>query len=250
MNEMNEMPACERASDLVGFLYGDASEAEANAFRQHMQRCDSCADEVKAFGQVRQSICDWRQQALSPMTFAEPTSARAQNIASANGNVARERKPSALAAIREFFTIAPMWMRGATAFATLLLVALSVVAVMHFMERGSTTIVKQVETPVVPPAQPVAPTVTAQVSPNESPLSPAPINSSADKTNETTATATKQAVRRNNYPASKELARANRKSSSLSATERRQLARDLQLVAANEDEENVPRLSDLLNESY
>ena len=40
--------------------------------------------------------------------------------------VRHERKLSALAALRQFFTVAPLWVRGATAFAALLLLVLGV----------------------------------------------------------------------------------------------------------------------------
>ena len=43
--------------------------------------------------------------------------------------VQHERKLSALAALREFFSVSPLWLRGATAFAGLLLCALIVFAV-------------------------------------------------------------------------------------------------------------------------
>jgi hypothetical protein len=45
------------------------------------------------------------------------------------------RKLSALAALREFFTVSPLWMRGATAFAGLLLCALIVFAVSRLWQK-------------------------------------------------------------------------------------------------------------------
>src|SRR5690349_18792681 len=101
MNERQNSPTCERASDLIAFLYGEADEPEARDFQLHLQQCSSCREEVASLGVVRESITAWRDEALAGFVS---TSASTQ-------------KKSALAALRQFFDLSPMWLKGATAFA-------------------------------------------------------------------------------------------------------------------------------------
>jgi anti-sigma factor RsiW len=117
-----ERPVCHRAEDLVTYLYGEASDAEARDFAGHLQQCDACRSEFGAFSQVHESIVGWRDEALgsslsaAPVSFAPPV-----NFAQP---VSRERKLTALAALREFFNVSPLWLRGAIGFAALLLLVL------------------------------------------------------------------------------------------------------------------------------
>ncbi len=66
MRDMNERPVCHRAEDLVTYLYGEANEAEALDFRNHLRQCDSCHSEFTVFNQVHDSIEVWRNEAHSP----------------------------------------------------------------------------------------------------------------------------------------------------------------------------------------
>jgi anti-sigma factor RsiW len=126
MQKMNERPVCHRAEDLVTHLYGEANAEEAHDFSAHLQQCDACRAEFTVFHQVHDSIVTWRNEALG----ATPVSASATNpVVAAAAFVQHERKLSALAAVREFFAVSPLWLRGATAFAGLLLCALIVFAV-------------------------------------------------------------------------------------------------------------------------
>jgi hypothetical protein len=126
MRETFERPVCHRAEDLVSYLYGEASPTDALDFRNHLQQCDACRSEFASFNQVHSSIQIWRNQALgasfNPAAAAEPTLDSTQFVR-------HERELSALAAVREFFSVSPLWLRGATAFATLLLCVLAVMMV-------------------------------------------------------------------------------------------------------------------------
>ena len=127
MQKVNERPVCHRAEDLVTYLYGEATAEEAGDFSAHMQQCDACRAEFTVFHQVHDSIIAWRNEALGAVS---PASAAVTNPVVATGAfVQHERKLSALAALREFFSVSPLWLRGATAFAGLLLCALIVFAV-------------------------------------------------------------------------------------------------------------------------
>ncbi|MGB7923642.1 MAG: zf-HC2 domain-containing protein [Pyrinomonadaceae bacterium] len=113
---------CAHADELVAYLYHEASETEAREFEAHMRRCETCQTELAAFSQVRGSIDEWRQQSLGAPGYAHGTAAVATTAT-------LERKRSALAALREFFTLSPMWMRAATAVVTVCACALVALAV-------------------------------------------------------------------------------------------------------------------------
>jgi len=103
MNERQNSPTCERASDLIAFLYGEADEHETRDFQLHLQQCSSCREEVALLGDVRESITAWRDEALAGFV-ASPVTTTPQ-------------KKSALTAFRQFFDLSPLWLKGATAFA-------------------------------------------------------------------------------------------------------------------------------------
>ena len=122
----NERPICHRAEDLVTYLYGEATTEEARDFTAHMQQCDACRAEFNVFNQVHESIVTWRNEALGSIASAAPAPEDVR-IVSAEP-VQHGRRLPALAALREFFTVSPVWLRGATAFAGLLLCALLIFA--------------------------------------------------------------------------------------------------------------------------
>lgn len=130
MNDFNDNTTCNRADDLISVLYGEASEREVSEFRVHMQTCAGCEAEMRAFGGVRESIGAWKFEALS-VAPAPEVSVHAQ----------RARAKSAIAALREFFDLSPLWLKGATAFAALLLCLLAVLAFAKFQQPVSTTAV-------------------------------------------------------------------------------------------------------------
>jgi len=103
MNERQNSPTCERASDLIAFLYGEADEREARDFQLHLQQCSTCREEVASLGVVRESITAWRDEAVAGFV-STPVETQPQ-------------KKSALAALRQFFDLSPFWLKGAAAFA-------------------------------------------------------------------------------------------------------------------------------------
>ena len=121
-----ERPICHRAEDLVTYLYGEATIEEARDFSGHMQQCNACRAEFDLFNQVHESIVTWRNEALGPIAL--PLPAREEIVDVAPEIVQHGRRLPAVAALREFFTVSPLWLRGATAFAALLLCALLVFA--------------------------------------------------------------------------------------------------------------------------
>src|SRR5688500_10497870 len=129
MQNINERPVCHRAEDLVTYLYGEATAEEARDFSAHMHQCDACRAEFTVFHQVHDSIVAWRNQAIGSVVQIPQSTSAASAVVAPSEFVQPERKLSALAALREFFSVSPLWLRGATAFAGLLLCALVLFAV-------------------------------------------------------------------------------------------------------------------------
>jgi hypothetical protein len=117
MNETSSKETCERANELISVLYGEATEHETRDFQQHLRVCHVCQREIASFGQIRESIGEWKWEALSG--FTTPQVAMSQQF---------QRNKSAFAAFREFFNLSPLWLKGAAALASLLFVLLAVLA--------------------------------------------------------------------------------------------------------------------------
>lgn len=114
MNEMDYSPTCERADDLLSVLYGEAGEREQRDFELHLKQCANCRAEFASFALVRESIGDWRDEALSGFVSAHATP---------------PVKKSALAALRQFFDLSPLWLKAAVGFAAVAFCALAALAV-------------------------------------------------------------------------------------------------------------------------
>jgi hypothetical protein len=125
-------PSCERGNDLIAFLYAEIDDSGEPDFKHHMQHCAACKSAFAAFKGIRESVVAWRQESLgvvlSPSVVAE--TGVAPTILSRLGS----RKPSALAAIREFFALSPLWMKGALAFASVLFCLFAALAVARLRE--------------------------------------------------------------------------------------------------------------------
>lgn len=132
---------CARAADLVAYLYREATPAEARDFESHIKLCASCSAEVAEFGDVRGAIKEWRQQALG--AFSSPALEANATAALASAREASGQRRSALDALREFFTLSPVWMRAATAVVALVFCALAVIAFAYFAEQPRVVVVER-----------------------------------------------------------------------------------------------------------
>lgn len=121
MNVTGNNEICERGNELISVLYGEATEREVVDFQQHVKECRACQVDMTSFGHLRQSIDSWKLEALSGL--ATPQFAISPQF---------PRPKSAFAAFREFFDLSPLWLKGATGFATLLFVLFAVLAVGKF----------------------------------------------------------------------------------------------------------------------
>jgi len=139
MRERKEI--CARAEDLIAYLYSEASETEARDFEKHIERCAPCRTELAAFGDVREAVGEWREQALG--SIASPAFENKDVTAFASAQEIYKPKRSALAAIREFFTLSPLWMRAATAAIALIFCALAFIAIAHFKEQPKVVVINE-----------------------------------------------------------------------------------------------------------
>lgn len=133
MREQVERPVCHRAEDLVTYLYGESTSSEKLDFQEHLRQCDACRSEFGVFNQVHDSIVVWRDEALGS-SFAPAAWAKEEKIV-APQFLRPERKMSGWAALRQFFQVSPLWLRGATAFAGLLLCVLAALTISRTWQR-------------------------------------------------------------------------------------------------------------------
>jgi hypothetical protein len=143
MSKINERPVCHRAEDLVTYLYGEANEIDAGDFAGHLQQCDACRKEFDVFRQVHDSILDWRNEALG--SAFNPAAVSIAGAIDSTQFVRLERRLTALAAMREFFSVSPLWLRAATAFAALLLCVLGVLTISRSWNRPVQTVAQNTE---------------------------------------------------------------------------------------------------------
>ncbi|MFL6257846.1 MAG: anti-sigma factor family protein [Pyrinomonadaceae bacterium] len=112
---------CARGEELVAYLYGEATQEEAGLFRRHLEACAVCREELAAFGGVRAGLDAWRAEALGTVPSLNIEEAFAPNV---QAHPAAPRKRSARAALREFFSLSPLWLRAGAFAATLAVCAL------------------------------------------------------------------------------------------------------------------------------
>ncbi len=139
MKDSTSTNLCARAEDMVTYLYNEATPAEAKDFEKHLKLCSLCRSEFATFGDVREAMGEWRQQALGSLTSPAIEADTPRHFAPV---AAPTRSRSALAALREFFTLSPSWMRAATAVAVLVFCALAAIAVAYFVQQPQTVVVQ------------------------------------------------------------------------------------------------------------
>jgi Putative zinc-finger len=115
MNQTPNTQTCARANDLISFLYGEVGERDARDFEKHLHHCGNCQSEIASFTQVRGAIGEWKTEVMSVLSHAYD-SKLAQPL----------KQKSAIAALKEFFALAPFWMKSAVTFATVLFCVLAV----------------------------------------------------------------------------------------------------------------------------
>src|SRR5882672_8039504 len=125
MKEVNA-PNCGQENDLIAFLYGELNQSETQDFQRHVRECASCNAEFAALSDVRESVVTWRNESLGIISLPISESAVAR---------VSSKKRSALAAVREFFNLAPLWMKGAVAFASVLFCLFAGLAIARLRDK-------------------------------------------------------------------------------------------------------------------
>ncbi|MCM3904123.1 MAG: zf-HC2 domain-containing protein [Pyrinomonadaceae bacterium] len=135
MDKIPAAPICERGNDLMAFLYGELEKSAVQDFERHLLSCADCESELGAFKQIRSSVVAWRQESLGG------ASATSADASAAGVRVSDLGRPSAISAIREFFALAPLWMKASIAFASVLFCVLSVLALARLFENPQPVVV-------------------------------------------------------------------------------------------------------------
>jgi hypothetical protein len=132
MMQYTDTPECGYAETLVSYLYGEISPDDSRAFETHLIACSACRADFREFDQVRGSVALWRDDILAVAPVSISMSAPLPEITPVavlgGAEVNKNRGKSAVAAIREFLSLSPMWLRAATAFATVAFCALTIFA--------------------------------------------------------------------------------------------------------------------------
>lgn len=225
MNHIEDTPGCERRDEMITVLYAEANENELAQFQQHMQTCATCEAEMRGFGYVRESIGAWRVEVFSAMdqsTVTVPTYA--------------PKAKSARTALREFFDLSPLWLKGATAFATVLFCLLAVMAVTRFNQQRPEYAVTSKSDAKYTEQEKNEIVRRALDEQKQTLLTQA-------KADETTPAKPAADVRRKNVLRSTQVAKGRRP---LTKWEREQLAADLRLLERGDDD-GIELLSDPIN---
>lgn len=126
-----DIHSCAQQQALIDYLYGELSEAEGRAFQRHVQDCSGCAADLADLNVARRSVVAWRDEAIGGVELS---------TASRSALRALPRR-SAVAAVREFFNLSPLWMKGAVGFAAVVFCILAVIAVGRLQETKPTPVV-------------------------------------------------------------------------------------------------------------
>ncbi|MGA9998144.1 MAG: zf-HC2 domain-containing protein [Pyrinomonadaceae bacterium] len=250
MKEFLGTNTCARSDEMVAYLYNEASAAEARDFQDHMQHCAACREEFAAFGEVREQIVEWRDESLGAFNSTPFVTTPAPAVISSLS----ERKRSALAALREFFTLSPAWLRAATACASILFCVLAVIAIYRLSHKQAPTVASQDVTTerryteqemnalAEKRAQDKLAEYQRQQDASQSTATVANNNGSTVRTKEKRNAVAPPVTVAKSSPSP---VAPKRSVHPLTAQEREQLAEDLGL-AASKDEDDLPRLSDVL----
>jgi anti-sigma factor RsiW len=220
MKDMDKDSTCERVADLIDFLYGELSAREAQRFEHHLRDCSACTAEFTAFKQVRTSVVEWRNEWLRGILPVP-----AEQFASAPVQSPLPAKRSAIVALREFFALSPLWLRGAAAMASVLFCACAVLAIAYLKNRQPNVVL------VIPDNR-----STQKQAPEALAVEQSPNATAAQKREQLVQdqVVPHRITKRTSISPGSENARASRP---FSPRERQELATDLRIVTAKEEDD-------------
>src|ERR1041385_4410965 len=218
MNNNNSLD-CGRAGDLISVLYGEADEHAQREFQLHLQQCETCRTEFGAFEQVREAIGEWRDEALSGFV-SSPV-------------VAAPSRKSAVAAWRQFFTLSPLWMKGAVGFAAVVFCVLVVLVFGRWPSHDVTEVASKNSPATVYTKEDVdhavADALAKQASLAQSQREPERVSDVANRNATESSTGSKRATIAKSTPQARR---------PFSRAEREQLAAELRLLTSSDESDN------------
>ncbi len=241
-------PSCSFSDDLLSYLYEEISPAQSRSFETHLESCVTCRSEFSEFTSVRDAVGLWRDEILavapsSRLTAAVPAPPFPMELAS---------KRSAGAAFREFFSLSPLWLRYATAFAAFAIFALFLFSIWR-VSNPNRVIVREIAKSTPSPVEEIQSTIDTQNVPLQSVDRIAKPDGRDDKSIVSVFRQTPKnhsaVIRRHSSPGvqrPRQQYNAN-EYAILNAARKRQILSDLGLVSSSE-EEMAPQLSDLIVE--
>lgn len=66
MNDLKNS-GCKLSADIVPYMYGELSSAEASVFESHLLECVDCTDEFAAVSNARYEVYDWKKTVFEPL---------------------------------------------------------------------------------------------------------------------------------------------------------------------------------------
>lgn len=234
MEERSSTRKCDRENDLIAFLYSEVNEREARDFERHLKTCSLCESELGAFKPIRESIIEWRDEAFGRV---HETAFDSRPLASA--------KRSATAALREFFNLSPLWLKGAVAFASILFFVFGGLALVRLLNQSDGRAASN--DPKLYTQEELSKKIDEAVHAKVQELAKQKEESRTDQT--ATLNDDLKTVQASMRPSRKSASvhRVKPSSRPLTRTEREQLATDLRLVSP-EDEITLDLLGDRINQ--
>jgi hypothetical protein len=135
MKKIQETNPCGRGEQLVGYLYGEATQTEREGFEQHLSRCAPCRDEMAAFTQVREAVGGWRAEVLTHAPGGGVAADLIRAAAPPRSFSIEPARRSAWDALREFFALSPAWLRLGSVAAAAVVCALAALALFNVEVR-------------------------------------------------------------------------------------------------------------------
>jgi hypothetical protein len=233
-NMQEDAPVCGRENDLIAFLYKELSETENKSFESHMHSCRVCLTQAQEFRSIRESVIAWRDESLGHSSVAAPQTSP----------LIHQPKGSALAALRAFFDLSPLWMKGAVGFAAVLFCVVSLLAVINLQKPAAITTV-QLNNPSHSEQEINALVEQELARRNAVAALPPPASSSAPKVANNGTRRSRAVSNSGNELAAK--SRSGKARRPLSRAEREQLAADLRLVLSG-GENGLNLIGDQINQ--
>ena len=246
--KFTDMPSCSFSDELLSYLYEEISPAQSRSFEIHLESCETCRSEFSEFTSVRDAVGLWRDNILAMTPALRVTDA----LPAPSVPIEPASKRSAVAAFREFFSLSPFWLRGATAFAAFAIFALLVFSIWR-VSNPDRVIIREVAKSTPSPIVQYHATIENQDVPLKGADRTAKPESEGEKSSAALPTGKipneLSAVVRHSSPRGqrpRQQYNAN-EYAVLNESKNRRLLSDLGLVSSRE-EEMAPRLSDLIAE--